>query len=147
MALGTDPSVQQNDFCPEWACSHCSSRHVLRSCLWKVVYLWEMCVCVCVRVQLEESGVTWTLLHAAFTYIYPGIHPTRISQKHLFSATFCTKSSVFVFPPKTENDHFFPPKLKSTDLVGLSGQKPNWLGSFRAKLDFLEIELNIELKI
>jgi hypothetical protein len=46
----------------------------------------------------------------------------------------------------TESDDFFPPKLKSTDLVGLSSQKPNWLGSFRAKLDFFENELNIELK-
>jgi hypothetical protein len=50
------------------------------------------------------------------------------------------------FPPKTESDDFFPPKLKSTDLVGLSSQKPNWLGSFRAKLDFFENGLNIELK-
>jgi hypothetical protein len=63
--------------------------------------------------------------------------PQHSAQNHVF----------FIFPPKTESDHSFPPKLKPTDLVGLSGQKPNWLGSFRAKLDFLEIELNIELKI
>jgi hypothetical protein len=74
----------------------------------------------------------------SIAYILACIH-FYICHPHLLSTTFGAKSSVLVFPAKTESDHFFPPKLKSTDLVGLSGQKPNWLGSFRAKSDFWEL--------
>jgi hypothetical protein len=62
-----------------------------------------------------------------------------VYHKHLFPLLFAQNHVFFVFPLKTESDHFFPPKLKSTDLVGLSGQKPNWLGSFRAKSDFWKL--------
>ena len=69
---------------------------------------------------------------------------TRVLESTIFTSTcfqqLFTPNRVFLFfPPKTESDHFFPPKLKSTDLVGLSGQKPNWLGSFRAKSDFWKL--------
>jgi hypothetical protein len=39
-----------------------------------------------------------------------------------FPQLFSSKTRVFVSPAKTESDHFFPPKLSSTNLVGLSGQ-------------------------
>jgi hypothetical protein len=41
----------------------------------------------------------------------------------LFSNNPVSKNSMRDFPPKTESDHFLPPKLSSTEMVGLSGQK------------------------
>jgi hypothetical protein len=83
------------------------------------------------RVFVSREGHIWHTLLLIYTRV--------LENQHLFPATFSSKSSVFGFPAKNWKRSLFPAKLKSTDLVGLSGQKPNWLGSFRAKSDFWKL--------